>query len=139
MAAVKPILLDFQKGDCFYCRRPLRREFAHVDHFVPWSRYPVDLGHNFVLAHATCNSNKSDRLACADHLNAWVGQVERVAPELGREFDRSGISNDFKTSVRIVNWAYTQTFASRGLTWVEPDRLEPLPSQWARALMGLLN
>jgi hypothetical protein len=28
-------LLDFQKGDCFYCRRPLREESAHVDHFVP--------------------------------------------------------------------------------------------------------
>jgi hypothetical protein len=139
LAAVKPILLEFQKGDCFYCHRPLRDESAHVDHFVPWSRYPVDLGHNFVLAHATCNSQKSDRLACASHLNAWVAQAERSGPELAREYDRTGISNDFATSVRIVNWAYTQTFECRGLTWVENDRLEPLPPGWAQPLKGLLN
>ena len=34
-----------------------------VDHFIPWRRYPLDLGHNFVLAHSACNSSKGDRLA----------------------------------------------------------------------------
>jgi len=27
-----------------------RRGEPVVDHFVPWARYPLDLGHNFVLA-----------------------------------------------------------------------------------------
>jgi hypothetical protein len=139
LAAVKPVLLEFQKGDCFYCHKPLRDESAHVDHFIPWSRYPVDLGHNFVLAHATCNSQKSDRLACASHLNAWAAQAERSAPELAREYDRNGVLNDFATSVRIVNWAYTLMFECRGLTWVESDRLEPLPPGRGEALKGLLN
>jgi hypothetical protein len=139
LAVVKPILLEFQKGDCFYCRRPLREESAHVDHFIPWSRYPVDLGHNFVLAHATCNSQKSDRLACSAHLNAWAAQTERSAPELAREYDRTGVRNDFATSVRIVNWAYTQTFECRGLTWVQSDLLEPLPPGWGEPLKGLMN
>jgi 5-methylcytosine-specific restriction endonuclease McrA len=40
----------------------LRGEIAHIDHFIPWSRFPVDLGNNFVLALATCNGKKSDRL-----------------------------------------------------------------------------
>jgi hypothetical protein len=44
------ILIEHQKGECFYCQRPLKNSLA-VDHFIPWSRYPVDLGHNFVLAH----------------------------------------------------------------------------------------
>jgi hypothetical protein len=139
LAAVKPILLEFQKGDCFYCHRPLREESAHVDHFIPWSRYPVDLGHNFVLAHATCNSQKSDWVACANHLNAWVAQAESFAPEMAREYDRNGVRNDFATSVRIVNWAYTQTFECRGLTWVQSDQLEPLPPEWAQPLSELLN
>ena len=26
---------------------------AAVNHFVPWSRYPVDFGHNFVLSQPT--------------------------------------------------------------------------------------
>ena len=33
---------------------------AHIDHFIPWPRYPIDLGHNFVLAHAGCSSAKAD-------------------------------------------------------------------------------
>jgi len=139
LAAVKPILLEFQKGDCFYFHRLLRDESPHVDHFIPWSRHPVDLAHNFVLAHATCNSQKSDRLACASHLNAWAAQAERSAPELAREYDSKGVLNDFATSVRIVNWAYTLMFECRGLTWVESDRLEPLPPGRGEALKGLLN
>ena len=37
--------------------------FMSVDHFISWSRYTTDLGHNFVLAHPGCNSQKSDYLA----------------------------------------------------------------------------
>jgi hypothetical protein len=103
LAAVKPILNEFQHGDCFYCHKPLRDQTAHVDHFIPWSRYPVDLGHNFVLAHASCNAKKSDRLAHVDHLNAWVEHTGRLAPDMAREFNRGGIIHDLPTSVRIVN------------------------------------
>lgn len=139
LAMVKPILLEFQRGNCFYCRKSLRDESAHVDHFVPWSRYPVDLGHNFVLAHATCNSLKSDRLACAYHLDAWVAQAVCTAPALAREFDRQGIQHDFAKSVSIVNWSYAQTFDCRGLTWVRNNELEHLPTGWAEPLTGILN
>ena len=65
--------------------------------------------------------------------------TERSAPELAWEYDRTGISNDFATAVRIVNWAYTQTFECRGLTWVQSDQLEPLPLGWEGPLKGLLN
>ena len=138
LAAVKPILNEFQRGACFYCRRPLRDETAHVDHFIPWSRYPADLGHNFALAHASCNAKKSDRLAYADHLNAWVEHTGNLAPEMGREFSRGGIVHDFPTSARIVKWAYTQTFDCRGLTWVRMDELQGLPPDWSRSLMRVL-
>lgn len=65
--------------------------------------------------------------------------TESSAPEPAQEYDRTGISNDFATSVRIVDWAYSQTFERRGLTWVESDRLEPLPLEWVQPLKGLLN
>jgi hypothetical protein len=139
LAAVKPILYEFQRGECFYCRRPLRDDTAHVDHFVPWSRYPVDLGHNFVLAHATCNGKKSDRLACAEHLNAWVEHAARFAKQMGREFDRNGIVHYLPTSVRIARWAYGQTFNCQGLTWVRMDELQGLPPDWDQTLRQLLN
>ena len=60
-------LQDLQNNFCFYCHKKMARQ-ADVDHFVPWSLYQLDLGHNFVLAHRTCNSAKRDLLASEDHL-----------------------------------------------------------------------
>jgi hypothetical protein len=45
-----------------------------VDHFIPWSRYRLDLGHNYALAHTRCNVDKSDRLAAFDRLKRWHGR-----------------------------------------------------------------
>jgi hypothetical protein len=70
------LLREVQAGKCFYCQGWLQGSRADVDHFVPWSRYPVDLGHNFVLAHRACNAKKSDRLPAIDHLEHWVHTVE---------------------------------------------------------------
>ena len=66
----RPILNDIQRDECFYCRGLLKAA-GEVDHSIPWTRYPTDLGHNFVLAHAGCNNSKSDYLAAVDHLGAW--------------------------------------------------------------------
>lgn len=134
---VKPILEDFQSNECFYCHRALKDQKAHVDHFIPWSRYPVDLGHNFVLAHATCNGKKSDRLASAEHLETWVKYQDRNSKSLATEFNLNGILNDFSSSLRIVNWAYTQTFENRGLTWLRADELVKLPLNWHETLAAL--
>jgi 5-methylcytosine-specific restriction endonuclease McrA len=68
LAVVRPVLLDIQRGRCFYCQAPLTPAATHVDHFIAWARYPVDLGHNFVLADSKCNSQKRDRLPACDHL-----------------------------------------------------------------------
>lgn len=79
--AYRPILLDVQKGVCLYCRKPLSKQ-SQVDHFVPWSRYPADLGHNFVLAHDKCNNAKSDFLAAENHLAAWMKRNPEHQAEL---------------------------------------------------------
>ena len=139
LAVVRPIVREYQLGACFYCRKPLNAEPGHVDHFIPWSRYPVDLGHNFVLAHATCNGQKSDRLPAAEHLNAWVEHNRQVGRDKAREFERCGVLQDLATSARIMDWAYQQTSAFHGLTWLRAKELERLPSDWNRSLMTLLN
>jgi 5-methylcytosine-specific restriction endonuclease McrA len=61
LQVVAPVLREIQGDHCFYCGRTLGCEAgeAHVDHFIAWSRYPVDLGHNFVLADSRCNSAKA--------------------------------------------------------------------------------
>ena len=70
-----------QKGVCLYCQQPLPMR-AQVDHFIPWSRYPADLGHNFVLAHRGCNNAKSDYLAAEHHLAAWAERNREHQAEL---------------------------------------------------------
>lgn len=40
---LRPLLKDVQAGTCFYCGGRLR-EAGEIDHFIPWARYPIDLG-----------------------------------------------------------------------------------------------
>lgn len=70
-------------------------------------------------------------------MNAWVAQAKRTGPELTREYNRSGVYNDLATSVRIMDWAYTQAFQCQGLKWLQRDRLEPLSAGWEQPLRGL--
>jgi len=139
LAVLVLVLNEIQEGTCFYCSGPLKEQAAHVDHFIPWSRYPVDLGHNFVLAHGGCNGKKSDRLAYSGHLDRWVERTERHAVELTNRFEGSGIVYDLRSSLRIANWAYTQTFDCQGLTWLRGDELVPLQPGWNMTLTRLLN
>jgi hypothetical protein len=58
---------------CFYCDARLAEPVrGHVDHFVPWSRYPDETLDNFVVADQRCNGFKSSSLAAAEHLTRWT-------------------------------------------------------------------
>lgn len=129
------VLAEVQHGECFYCQRPLARRESHVDHFIPWSRYPSDLGHNFVLAHNSCNSAKSDFLAAIVHLDRWLSHIGENGGELGLAFDSRSIFHDVKTSIRIAEWSYRQTFSSQGLTWIKGREYERLAPAWDTNLM----
>lgn len=137
LSEVAAILREIQEGKCFYCDARLAGNSAHVDHFVPWSRYPVDLGHNFVLAHQSCNSSKSDRLAAGEHLARWTGLLERHGQLLKSEFDRRRVFNDLAVSVSITRWAYAQTLQARGLTWQGGNRLLRVEAEWLHPLDDL--
>ena len=65
------------------------KQDPHVDHFIPWSRYPRDLAQNFVLAHSACNLDKGDMLSAPAHLAHWVAR-----------------------------WAYSQAEATSAQLWV---------------------
>jgi hypothetical protein len=99
----------------------------------------VDLGHNFVLAHAPCNGAKADHLAAADYLAAWADRNMHHQTYLAAEFTRHGVLHDLSTSVRISTWAYQQTFAVDGLTWRKMEELVPLPADWQTPLLRLLE
>jgi len=81
LSPVRAGLRDIQKGDCFYCQRPLRSA-GEVDHFLPWARHPDDGIDNLVVAHAGCNSSKRDFLVAARHLGRWRERTEVHHEEL---------------------------------------------------------
>lgn len=133
LATVRPILIDIQHGRCFYCNRSLSASSTHVDHFIAWARYPVDLGHNFVLADSSCNSHKCDRLAACDHLERWTERNTKFGKQIADAMRERSIIAELTISNRIAQWAYDQTEAANGLTWVRADELVPLAASW-RAL-----
>lgn len=133
LEAFRPILLDLQKGRCFYCKEPLVRQ-GHVDHFVPWSRYPVDLGHNFVLADAQCNRQKTDLLAAEDHLVHWVERNRVYNSDLSRFFRTASLPSDLNLTRAVTRWAYSQTAEANGMVWMRGKTLVPLGRTWATLL-----
>ena len=133
LTMVRPALIDIQRGRCFYCGKSLSQPTTHVDHFIAWARYPVDLGHNFVLADSWCNGKKRDHLAAYDHLAAWAERNRQYGDQIGSAMQEVGIISELGASQRVVQWAYAQAASAGGLTWLRADELVPLAAAW-RAL-----
>jgi 5-methylcytosine-specific restriction endonuclease McrA len=126
-------LMEVQYGQCLYCEKLIRGQ-PHVDHFVPWSRYPSNLGHNLVLAHEACNARKSDHIAASEHLERWVRRNTDRAYALVREFDAAGAEHDLGTSREVVRWAYRQIERRQGRVWQRGSDFVPLDPGWERWL-----
>lgn len=95
LAPVREGLSELQRGRCFYCDVAIGRgtRAPHVDHFIPWSRYPNDAIENLVVAHDSCNGRKKDFLAASEHVARWrdrfsgsfAGELRDLATSLGWE------------------------------------------------------
>jgi hypothetical protein len=133
LGTVRDLLRDFQENRCFYCAETLRGEAA-VDHFVPWARYPLDLGHNFVIAHSRCNAEKLDRLAAFDHLERWCGRNSR--PDWTATLDGRIVPHDARRTRSVAAWAYAQADAARATVWQRGrDGLVDLNPRWRDLLL----
>jgi hypothetical protein len=135
LEAYRPILADVQDGRCLYCGRELTGP-TRVDHFVPWSRYPADVGHNLVLAHERCNAAKSDFLAAEAHLAAWVRRNRERRAELGERLAAAGLAGDPAAAERVARWVYRQTATANGQVWVAGQGLTPLTAGWEGCFDG---
>ena len=129
--AYRPILVEVQKGVCLYCPKSLSGK-TQVDHFVPWSRYPADLGHNFVLAHDRCNNAKTDFLAAENHLAAWIHRNREQQAELQERLVAAALPCDLTATVQIAKWVYQQTEKANGQVWVEQKVLRHLGPDWTK-------
>ena len=131
----KHVLLDFQERKCFYCHDVLRGG-TDVDHFIPWSRYPTDLGHNFVLAHPRCNNAKSDYLAAEQHLHKWAERNRLRSAELAERLRDANLPHENAASIRITEWAYEQVEKAHGQVWISDVEFQHLGVRWRELLVA---
>ncbi len=135
LAPWRDILREHQGGRCFYCdaRVPGNGE---LDHFVAWSRYPVDLGHNFVFSDSKCNLAKRDYLAHQDHLQRWRDENLGRGDMLAAAFDAARLPHDMERSRRITEWAYRQGELAGAHVWVKGNEVSAIGSTW-RSVLGV--
>jgi hypothetical protein len=67
---------------------------------IPWSRYPDDLGYNFVVTHKRCNEQKSDHLAALPHLERWAERNDTHRYALSSVIEEVGTRHELETSRR---------------------------------------
>ena len=106
--AVANVLVELQDCKCFYCNKPMRKGNYAVDHFIPWSMYPSDTGHNFVLADSSCNSKKSNLLASYEFLYKWRERNEEQDLIIVDQISVLGFLTDKDRSHKVAEWAYAQ-------------------------------
>ncbi|WP_100644071.1 HNH endonuclease [Alteromonas facilis] len=114
----KNVLMEIQKNLCFYCKKPLR-ESPEVDHFIPFSQYSNDLGHNFVLTHKICNHNKRDYLAAPEHRSNWeeqnlVKHEKTIVTSLSSFYECNA-----ERSILIADWAYNMAYRNGNKFWLK--------------------
>jgi 5-methylcytosine-specific restriction endonuclease McrA len=125
----REFLNDIQDGECFYCKGTIRGP-GDVDHFIPWVKYPVDLGHNFVLADSVCNRKKSDYLAAESHLDNWFERNNLHLKSMQDYFDDNSIYHNLNSSNQITCWAYEQAENAKAHVWVLDDKVHPISTYW---------
>ena len=103
---IRPLLREIQDGGmCFYCGSPMAGN-EELDHFIPWSMYPNDLAHNFVLACRRCNADKSGNLGSVEALARWIERNNNHGNRIANKANAIGLPNDARVSARITAWAY---------------------------------
>jgi hypothetical protein len=132
----RSILREHQAARCFYCRGEVRHG-GDADHFIPWSRYPADLGHNFVFSHPACNNSKRDFLAHPDFLAQWREDNLDRGHSLAEMFDEKGLMHDADRSRYIAWWAYEQGQKSNAHVWDGKRGITRLDGSWRSAMSPL--
>ncbi len=116
--AVANVLVELQECKCFYCDKSIRKGNYAVDHFIPWSMYPSDTGHNFVLADSKCNSKKSNLLASDEFLHKWQERNEEQDLVIVDRISILGFLTDKERSHKVAEWAYRQGKENNYLMWM---------------------
>lgn len=117
---------------CFYCGG--RVHDADVDHFLPFSLYPRDLIHNFVLAHPACNRSKADTLAALEHVENWRAYIDRYDDDLREIAHNVGRPADLVGSLAVARWGYGNALSGGAQAWVRSSQYTPVTQEYLAAL-----
>jgi hypothetical protein len=118
-----PALLELQKGRCFYTQRPLAGADMHVDHFIPWARFPLNSPFNLVLTSSRTNIQKSDHVAALPHLARWSARNTEGAAEL---LSAGGAHDDQPRAVAIARYTYSSASRVGALGWLKGHEMSDL-------------
>ena len=113
---------------CFYCGHNLTS--ADVDHFIPFSQYPRDLAHNFVLAHPACNRSKSDTLAALPHLERWLERIVGKSDALVEIGAEAGFVTEPVVARQVGAWAYLNAVDSGSQAWVAASNYSSIDQRY---------
>ena len=122
LALVCKGLKELYGNKCFYCNKSTLE--LEVDHFIPFSLYPRDLMHNFVLACPSCNRSKSDTLAAKIHLDKWVELSSKNSDAITKIGELVGVSANRDTSIAIARWGYGATTRNQNYYWLISNKYE---------------
>lgn len=125
-------LKKLTNSHCFYCLSTVQD--ADVDHFVPFSMYPRDLMHNFVLAHPSCNRSKSDTLAALPHLERWLAFITLHDDSLNEIGEAAGRLSDGESCRSVAGWGYANAMSSGGQAWLKSNAYQPVNQNYLDCL-----
>ncbi|GAB2914789.1 HNH endonuclease signature motif containing protein [Paraburkholderia jirisanensis] len=126
LAIVGTQLRKLDGPQCFYCGLSVVE--VDVDHFVPFSLYPRDQAHNFVLAHPVCNRSKSNTLAGRPHLERWIERLIKRAGDLTEIGALAGMASDEMTARKVAVWGYTDASVTGARAWLSASSYESVTS-----------
>jgi 5-methylcytosine-specific restriction endonuclease McrA len=107
---VRAGLWEIQDKRCFYCDgRVVDPGKGHVDHFIPWARYPDNGIENLVVADVTCNGDKGSSLAAGEHVTRWAARLSsggEVTAQLAELAARTGWDRHAERTVSVARGIY---------------------------------
>ena len=114
-------LLGLQRGVCFYCHQPVRRD-RKLDHFVPWSHCGDDGLDNLVASCRRCNNDKRATLAGPEHLADVLERNARFTTELASIAESKRWPRDRERSASVLRVAYMHAPDERPLWTMVGDQ-----------------
>ena len=133
--AARKALSNLQDGSCFYCKIRLTTR-SHIDHFIPWSKYPNDAIENLVLACERCNSSKTDFLPTPSLVGDWLSHIEAHGTTLSTIADKTNLDSDAHRTIRLAQGKYNE-LADGAVLWQSNRTLTQLTATHKRQITEL--